>query len=268
MTTTQLLTQTEEAALAAAVEIGVLAEEACRGGIPVEASLDELHVLAEEGRVARERLLLANVGLVKTIAGAEVGASAVEYGEIVQEGHLALAEALARYDYRRGRLGPYAAAWIRAGVRAAVGTRCGRTGIPPRDMVRYFAARRAESDLMQSLGRSLRPSEVPGRHTVAAVEAVAMPAPFAAALLVPDQRAESQVDDVVASDVVRLLGRLPASDRQVLRRRFGFDGPPAARQEVAQELGVSEATVRRAEVRGLTMLRRGLARVSAAEGAA
>ena len=262
--TTRLLSETEEAALAAAVEVGVLAEEARRGGILGDADPDELDVLAEEGRQARERFLLANVGLVKAIAHAEMGSSAVEFEEVVQEGHLALAEALARYDHRKGRFGPYAAAWVRARVRAAIATQCGRTGVPARDMVRYFAARRAETELMQYLGRAVAASEIPGGVGMAAVEAVAMPAPLVAALLVPDESASAHLDHEGVPDLLGLLGGLPAVDRHVLRCRFGFEGPPRPRHLLAEELGVSEATVRRMELRGLAALRHGLARVKAA----
>jgi RNA polymerase sigma factor (sigma-70 family) len=264
MTTTQLLTPAEEDALAAAVEIGVLAEEASRGGFAADACLDELDLLIEEGRAARDRLLLANVGLVKAIVRGEFGASPAEFAEVVQEGHLALAEALARYDHRRGRFGPYAAAWIRARVRGAISTQCGRVGVPARDMARYFAVRRAEVDLMQCLGRSVVPSEVPGAYGVAAVQALVTPAPFAAALLVPDESASSHLDPDAAFDALQLLDRLPVIDRRILRRRFGFDGPPASRDEVAREVGVSEPTVRRMEAQALTVLRHGLARLAAA----
>jgi RNA polymerase sigma factor (sigma-70 family) len=264
MTTTQLLTEAEEAALAAAVEIGVLAEEALRGGFAVEACLEELDLLAAEGRTARHRLLLANVGLVKAIARGEFGVSPAEFAEVVQEGHLALAEALARYDRRRGRFGPYAAAWIRARVRGAIATECGRVGVPARDMARYFAVRRAEVDLMQCLGRSVAPSEVPGADGVAAVHAIVTPAPFAAALYVPDESAVCHLDPDPTSDVRRLLGRLPPTERHIIRRRFGFDGLPASRQELAHETGVSEATVRRTEARALSALRAALDRAAAA----
>ncbi len=266
MTTTQLLTEAEEVALAAAVEIGVLAEEALRGGFAVDAGSDELDLLVQQGRAARDRLLMANVGLVKTIARGEFGVSPAEFAEVVQEGYLALAEALVRYDHRRGRFGPYAAAWIRARVRGAVSTQCGRVGVPARDMARYFAVRRAEMDLVQCLGRSVGPAEVPGGNGdgVAAVHAIMTPAPFAAALYVPDESASNHLDPGSVSDLLRLLDRLPAADRRVLRRRFGFEGPPASRQELAGELGVSEATVRRTEARALTMLRLGLARLAAA----
>lgn len=258
MRTVQLLTESEEVVLATAVEIGVLAEEALRGGFVVEACQGELDELVHEGRAARERLLLANIGLVKTIARGALGVSPAEYAEVVQEGHLALAEALARYDHRRGRFGPYAAAWIRARVRGAVATQCGRVGVPARDLARYFAVRRAEVDLMQCLGRSVAPSEVPGAEGVAAVQAIVSPAPFAAALYVPDESAGRHLAEDPDSVVLRLLDRLPAIERRILRRRFGFEGPPATRQELADELGTSEATVRRIEARAVARLKRGM----------
>jgi RNA polymerase sigma factor (sigma-70 family) len=105
---------------------------------------------------------------------------------------------------------------------------------------------------------------VPGAGGVAGVHAIVTPTPFAAALYVPDESANSHLDPDSASDVLRLLDRLPAIDRRILRRRFGFDGLPATRQELAHELGVSEATVRRTEARALTMLRHSLARLAAA----
>lgn len=264
MRTAQLLTESEEAALARAVEIGVLAEEALGGGFVVEACQGELDELVLEGRAARERLLLANIGLVKTIARGELGVSPAEYAEVVQEGHLALAEALARYDHRRGRFGPYAAAWIRARVRGAIATQCGRVGVPARDLARYFAVRRAEVDLMQCLGRSVAPSEVPGAEGVAAVQAIVSPAPFAAALYVPDESACRHLEPDDEFDVRRLLDGLPAAERSVLRRRFGFDGPPTSRQDLADELDVSEATLRRMEARAVDRLRRALGQESAA----
>jgi RNA polymerase sigma factor (sigma-70 family) len=264
MTTTQLLSASEEIALATVLEIGVIAEEALRGGFAVDAGVDELELLAQEGRAARDRLLLANVGLVKAIARGEFGVSPAEFAEVVQEGHLALAEALVRYDHRRGRFGPYAAAWIRARVRGAIATQCGRVGVPARDMARYFAVRRAEVDLMQCLGRSVTPSEVPGADSVTAVHSIVTPVPFVAALYVPDESAVEHLDVGSDSEVLRLLDRLPAVERRILKRRFGFAGPPASRQELARELGVSEATVRRTEVRALTLLRHSLARLAAA----
>jgi RNA polymerase sigma factor (sigma-70 family) len=264
MTTTQLLTASQEAALAAAVEIGVLAEEALRGGFAVDACPEELDVLVLEGRAAKDLLLLANTGLVKAIARGEFGASPMEFAEVVQEGFLGMAEAVVRYDHRRGRFGPYAAAWIRARVRGALATQCGRSGVPARDMARYFAVRRAETDLMQCLGRSVAVSEVPGASGQATILAMLTPAPYAAAIQVSDESASRHLEPDASSDLLRLLDRLPRQERLILTRRFGFDGPPVTRDELARGLGVSEPNVRRREARALDLLRRGLERLAAA----
>jgi DNA-directed RNA polymerase sigma subunit (sigma70/sigma32) len=154
MTVRHVLTEPEETALAAAVEAGIIAEEALAGGFGVDATVLELAILVREGHEARERLLLANTGLVKTIARGELGMSPAELSEVIQEGFLAMAEALLRYDHRRGRFGPYAAAWIRARVRTAITTQCGQVEVPVKELMRHFARRRATSRLMQWSRRS------------------------------------------------------------------------------------------------------------------
>jgi RNA polymerase sigma factor (sigma-70 family) len=188
----------------------------------------------------------------------------MEFAEVVQEGFLGMAEAVVRYDHRRGRFGPYAAAWIRARVRGALATQCGRSGVPARDMARYFAVRRAETDLMQCLGRSVAVSEVPGASGQATILAMLTPAPYAAAIQVSDESASRHLEPDASSDLLRLLDRLPRQERLILTRRFGFDGPPVTRDELARGLGVSEPTVRRREARALDLLRRGLERLAAA----
>ncbi len=65
-------------------------------------------------------------------------------------------------------------------------------------------------------------------------------------------------------DLDRLLAHLPLRLAVVLRLRYRLgepSGPPRARREVAQRLGLSEGQVRADEVRAMTHLRRRLARV-------
>lgn len=264
MTVRHVLTEPEETALAAAVEAGIIAEEALAGGFGVDATVLELVLLVREGDQARERLLLANTGLVKTIARGELGMSPTDLGEVIQEGFLAMAEALLRYDHRRGRFGPYAAAWIRARVRTAITTQCGQVEVPVKQLVRHFAQRRAETDLMQTLGRTVSAAEVPGGARPG-LQLVLMPRSIEAAQHVVDESAGRHLETSdQAPDLQPLLERLPADQRQVLRRRFGLVGVPLSRADLAAELGVSESTVRRLESRGLEALRRGLARLDAA----
>lgn len=264
MTVRHALTEPEETALATAVEAGIVAEEALAGGFGVDATILELAALVREGHEARERLLLANTGLVHVIARGELGMSPAELSEVIQEGFLAMAEALLRYDHRRGRFGPYAAAWIRARVRAAITTQCGQVQVPVKELMRHFARRRAETDLMQSLGRTVSAAEVPG-GTRPSLQLILSRASLENRHQVVDDDAGRHLEGPDQTpDLQRVLARLPPDQRQVIRRRFGLDGPPTTRAELAHELSLSESTVRRIEARGLESLRRSLARLDAA----
>lgn len=265
MTARHVLTESEETALAIAVEAGIIAEEALAAGIDTDASADELAVLVREGHQAREHLMLANTGLVKTIARGELGMSRVALDEVIQEGFVALAEALQRYDHRRGRFGPYAAAWIRARVRTAITTQCGQVEVPVRELARLFASRRAEADLMQQLGRTVAAAEVPGASRTSGLQLILSPVSLDATIEVVDHDAARHLDSAdSAPELLALVRTLPPEQRRVIRRRMGLEGQPATRAELAAELGLSEASVRRIEARGLESLRRSLARLAAA----
>ncbi len=55
-------------------------------------------------------------------------------------------------------------------------------------------------------------------------------------------------------DLHALLGALSAREREVLRGRFGLDGPELSRAELGGRLGVSAEQVRQVEVRALAKL--------------
>jgi RNA polymerase sigma factor (sigma-70 family) len=81
------------------------------------ATVEELAFLVRQGVLAKETLTLGNLGLVRVIA-AEIGRrTSVNRADLFQEGCLALEHAILRFDYRRGRFGPYAAVWIRTSMR-------------------------------------------------------------------------------------------------------------------------------------------------------
>ncbi|MDR1212814.1 MAG: sigma-70 family RNA polymerase sigma factor [Propionibacteriaceae bacterium] len=84
-------------------------------GAAVPASQAELEALARQGEAARQAMVLANIGLVRVIVRdfARPGTSS----DLFQDGCLALEHAIMRFDFRRGRLGPYAAVWIRQALR-------------------------------------------------------------------------------------------------------------------------------------------------------
>jgi RNA polymerase primary sigma factor/RNA polymerase nonessential primary-like sigma factor len=152
------LTPAEETRLAKRIEAGLIAQ-ACLDGAPATAGLgpaptvEELQALARLGVAAKETMTLANIGLVRVIA-AEVGRrKPIPNADLFQEGCLALEQALRRYDYRRGRFGPYAAFWIRAALRHMATP---AVGVLPEELVDDGPVRRIEVQVTrQALGSGL-----------------------------------------------------------------------------------------------------------------
>ena len=87
-------------------------------GVPTpQATPEELRTLAEEGRQARDDLVLAHLGLVKVIAGEMSRRRRAPFADMFQEGCVAIQQAVMSYDWHKGPFGPYAGMWIRAAVR-------------------------------------------------------------------------------------------------------------------------------------------------------
>ena len=111
---------TDEIRLAKRVEAGLLAQEILEGGAAHgTATVEELRILVEEGRQARDDLVLSHLGLVKVIAGEAARRRRTPFADLFQEGCVAIQQAVMSYDWRKGPFGPYAGMWVRAAVRRA-----------------------------------------------------------------------------------------------------------------------------------------------------
>lgn len=109
-TTEHLLDADQEIELARRVEAGVYATHLLATGD----RRPGLAEVAEEGRQAWQRLWLANTGMVVLLARRYGRGQRDIEDELIQEGYLALAQALMRYDWARGlRLSTQAWHWVR-----------------------------------------------------------------------------------------------------------------------------------------------------------
>lgn len=73
---------------------------------------------------------------------------------------------------------------------------------------------------------------------------------------IPDESPENDPEWCLQRQVLRfLVARLPEFERRVIERRYGFDGARQTQRALAEALGVSERTVRRAEHSALRRLR-------------
>lgn len=118
-----LLSADDEIELARAIEAGLIAAEALGGRfrVPAGTSTPELTQLVAEGHAAWRRMWLANMGLVRMLAHREGRTLRAPADDLMQEGCLGLAQAIMRWDYRRGtRFSTVAWPWIENRLRRCV----------------------------------------------------------------------------------------------------------------------------------------------------
>lgn len=260
---TALLTVEDEHRLARAIEAGVLAEHLVQTGErPVAASSSELAEVAARGREAWQRFWLANLRLVRKLAAAEARRTGLGADELFQEGCVALAGAMQRFDPERGRFSTIAVERVRRHLMDVSATRLGLSQLTVSRAVLVRRARGIQARLEQEQGRCVVASEVAealgesvSRTTTLLAHRRAVAIDDGALQLV-DPRIDDPERDVLRAHVRRLLQQIPREQAGVLARRYGLDGTAERSvEEIAEELQVSVSTVRRVERRALERLR-------------
>ncbi len=193
----------------------------------------------------------------------------------MQEGALALVQAIDHYDHRRGmKLSTYATWWVKQSIRRAAMAqsrpvrvperlwqmageltceeqRSGlRPGREPRDEDRTGASLWSEEEL-EEVRRSLRP--------VVSLETRVGDGTGELGELLPDPSAEDPAEVVARDDarhrLAQALAALPERERTVLVERSGFDGEPRSLTAIGKDLGVSRERARQLEGAALKKLR-------------
>ncbi len=268
----------EEEILEAEEEVDILGlylAEVARTPLLSEAEEKELVWRMKQGdRSARERLIVSHLRLVVSVAK-EYGDTGLDLLDLIQEGNIGLIEAVDRYDPSRGvRLSTYARWWIRQAIGQAIEKQSQMIRIPAylfRAIVRFqrlkasFGAEGIEEteDILVAPGltpeRLLRIHETVGsvvsldvplddEESTTLEELIAdeeMPAPERAAVL-----------ELFREELLEMVEKLPARDAQVLRWRYGLEGPrPLTLAEIGRKLGLSRERVRQIEIRALKRLK-------------
>jgi RNA polymerase sigma factor (sigma-70 family) len=119
-TRSALLSADEEIELARAIEAGVLARAALDGDFDTPTPADDLRALAAAGDRAWQQMWQANVGLAGMLAGRVCRRHGLPEEDLVSEAQLGLAEAIMRWDHRRGtRFSTTAWIWITSRLQRA-----------------------------------------------------------------------------------------------------------------------------------------------------
>jgi RNA polymerase sigma factor (sigma-70 family) len=258
----ELLSEEEERQLGLSIELGVLARQVLAGELqPGDATQGELRRVAAEGKQAWRRFLLANVRLVASMAWGEAVRHGLDAEDLFQEGFVALADALRRYDYRRARFSTFAYQRVKQHLSTLACSRMGELPMSPTmalersRMIRLIqrsdqghGSAQAVAEAARLLGQDVERV----RRVVATGTSVS---------LYEDDRILSLPVDVdfeagfERESVERGLRTLSAVEREVICLRYGFDSQPMTIAQVSERLALSPSGVRRTEARALQKLR-------------
>jgi RNA polymerase sigma factor (sigma-70 family) len=208
---------------------------------------------------ARERLVVDHLDTIRAVAWRyrDLG---LPFDDLVQEGALALLDAIDRYDPARGaEFDAYARFRVRRAIRNALTEQAHLIRLPKHVAERRRAVERAEAELRASrAGAAPTPARLAaetGLSVEAVLEARATPS-TPVSLDDPQAAARARLADAVADPGARdpeakaveheqlallhgALAQLPPRQRRIVSRRWGLDGAPASTVTLAAELELS-----------------------------
>ncbi|WP_371556518.1 RNA polymerase sigma factor [Streptomyces longwoodensis] len=272
-----LLTAAEEVELARHVEAGLFAEEklGTTPDLDSELALD-LDRLVVMGRMAKRRLIEANLRLVVSVAKRYVGRGLTML-DLVQEGNLGLIRAVEKFDYARGyKFSTYATWWIRQAMSRALADQARTIRVPVHVVELINRVVRVQRRILQERGYEPTPEEVAAQLDLApervgevlrlAQEPVSLHAPVgeeddvALGDLIEDGDAASPVESaaflLLKEHLEAVLSTLGERERKVVQLRYGLaDGRPRTLEEIGRIFGVTRERIRQIESKTLNKLR-------------
>ncbi|MFF8292407.1 RNA polymerase sigma factor [Streptomyces sp. NPDC016309] len=272
-----LLTAAEEVELARRVEAGLFAEErlATAAGLDERLALD-LDRLVVMGRMAKRRLIEANLRLVVSVAKRYVGRGLTML-DLVQEGNLGLIRAVEKFDYARGyKFSTYATWWIRQAMSRALADQARTIRVPVHVVELINRVVRVQRRMLQERGCEPTHDEVAAHLDLApervgevlrlAQEPVSLHAPVgeeddvALGDLIEDGDAASPVESaaflLLREHLEAVLSTLGERERKVVQLRYGLvDGRPRTLEEIGRIFGVTRERIRQIESKTLSKLR-------------
>jgi RNA polymerase primary sigma factor/RNA polymerase nonessential primary-like sigma factor len=279
---TPLLTAAEEVELAKRIEAGVYAAEILRAvdsgerPLPAGTSRDELMAVADDGVLAKDRMIRANLRLVVSTARRYQN-TGLSFLDLVQDGNLGLIRAVDKFDYRKGfKFSTYAVWWIRQAIERGRADKARGIRLPVHVLEEISRLGRADRKLQFSLGRGPTVKEL-ADATGSTLERVDQLREISRSIVSLDtpigDESEASYGDLIEdtevlqpSDVVEframadelreIVKTLPPREALVITLRYGLhDGRQHTLAEIGERLGLTKERIRQIEKEAVEHLR-------------
>ncbi|MDO5720075.1 MAG: RNA polymerase sigma factor, partial [Actinomycetaceae bacterium] len=273
-----LLTAAEEVDLARRIEAGLFAEQRIkRESDELPSKLRrELQILVQDGQLAKNHLLEANLRLVVSLAKRYTGRGML-FLDLIQEGNLGLIRAVEKFDYTKGyKFSTYATWWIRQAITRAMADQARTIRIPVHMVEVINKLARVQRQMLQDLGREPTPEELAkeldmtpekvvevqkyGREPISLHTPLGEDGDSEFGDLIEDSEAIVPTDAVsfnlLQEQLKRVLDTLSEREAGVVQMRFGLgDGQPKTLDEIGKVYGVTRERIRQIESKTMSKLR-------------
>ncbi len=239
-------------------------------------SLRELEACVNDGRLASQQLVQANLRLVVSIARRYINRG-LNLLDLIQEGNIGLIRASDKFDHRKGyKFSTYATWWIRQAITRAISDQSRTIRLPVHVSETISRLKKASHDLQQRLQREPSELEIAAEMglTLAKVQRIIEIAKHPVSIDTPlDENEDSFLGDLIEDQKVAtpmeeatqrllkeqidaVLQNLSERERQIIVLRFGLnDGHYRTLEEVAKEFNITRERIRQIEAKILRKLR-------------